>query len=259
MSDELLGKGARALRETGAFDEEEAAIVRARILTTLGERKRRRARKVIVLVPLAAVLVATTALATTNEGFSGAIRSLAALIGVIEEAPARADRIEAAPKSSAPRMARPSEAADLAAPALDEIDEGETLVTDSEPALTEVPEVSPPKREAKSEKVAAAEPSPSPPVPETVPKRPADLSRFERAYQLHFVDKDYEHALLAWEGYLRTSPGGQLAVEARYNRAMALVRLGRHREARIALEPFARGVHGGYRQSEAQAILSALP
>lgn len=263
MSDELLGKASRALREAGGFEEEEAALVRARILATTGERKRKRARKVIVLVPLAAVLVATTALATTDEGFSRAVRSLVALLGDTETAPAPMDDAEAAPKVARSRGAVVKEPEQLTEPPIDETDEGSDLVPEvapaPAPAMVEERTTPSPRPAAANAKAEAAEPNPSPSAPEAVEAPPADLARFQRAYRLHFVDKDYEHALLAWEGYLRTSPGGQLAVEARYNRAMALVRLGRHREARIALEPFARGAFDGYRQSEARAILSALP
>jgi hypothetical protein len=49
-----------------------------------------------------------------------------------------------------------------------------------------------------------------------------------------------------------------LSPEARYNRAIALARLGRNAEAAAALEPFARGDYGAYRQSEANALLNAL-
>ena len=48
------------------------------------------------------------------------------------------------------------------------------------------------------------------------------------------------------------------APEARYNRALSLVRLGRTQEARSALEPFANGAYGGYRKDEAKALLDRI-
>jgi len=65
-------------------------------------------------------------------------------------------------------------------------------------------------------------------------------------------------ALTAWDAYLAAAPRGQLAPEARYNRALSLVRLGRIAEARAALAPFANGPAGGYRRAEAAALLERL-
>jgi len=48
-----------------------------------------------------------------------------------------------------------------------------------------------------------------------------------------------------------------LVLEARYNRAICLVRLGRRAGARAALAPFASGAYGGYRQEDARALLDA--
>jgi len=255
MSDELLGKAARALREAGDLDEQEAALVRARILSTVADRNRKRARKLTLLLPLAAVLVGTTALAATNEGFSRAVRSFVASLVDADDDSAGTEAIESAPARPNRRVDPPREPeVELAMEEAPSAAEAEPL---PEPVVEMPAPPAPPSTTRETPRAADPEPEPAPP-PEAAP-HPADLARFERAYKLHFIDKDYEHALLAWEGYLRTSPGGPLAIEARYNRAMALVRLGRNEEARSALEPFARGAFGGYRQNEAQAILSALP
>ena len=53
-------------------------------------------------------------------------------------------------------------------------------------------------------------------------------------------------------------PEGPLVLEARYNRALCLVRLGRTAEARAALLPFADGTLAHYRQAEARALIRAL-
>jgi TolA-binding protein len=83
-------------------------------------------------------------------------------------------------------------------------------------------------------------------------------SMYQRAHQAHFVAHDSAAALRAWDDYLQAYPNGRFALEARYNRALALVRLGRYAEARAALAPFASGQYGGYRQSEAKALLDAM-
>jgi len=70
--------------------------------------------------------------------------------------------------------------------------------------------------------------------------------------------RDSAAALTAWNEYLREVPGGRFALEANYNRGICLVRLGRASEARRVLEPFADGLYGGYRQSEATELVKAL-
>jgi hypothetical protein len=88
-----------------------------------------------------------------------------------------------------------------------------------------------------------------------LPKLPQVV--YGEAHDAHFVRRDYAAALAAWDSYLAL-PSAPLAVEARYNRAIALVRLQRRVEAAEALEPFAVGHYGGYRRKEARALLSAL-
>lgn len=116
---------------------------------------------------------------------------------------------------------------------------------------------------------------PEAPVPEVVPPapvpRPVVLPRpprraapvevlYRRAHELHFHGGDPAAALAAWDAYLAAEPDGRFSVEARYNRALLLVRLGRHAEARAALLPFARGevVPEGYRQPEAEQLVERL-
>jgi len=82
---------------------------------------------------------------------------------------------------------------------------------------------------------------------------------YREAHRLHFVARDYSAALAAWERYLRVADDATLAVEARYNRALCLVRTGSYAEARQALEPIARGEAGAYRQREARALLLRIP
>jgi hypothetical protein len=85
-----------------------------------------------------------------------------------------------------------------------------------------------------------------------------ERSAYGEAHAAQFVQHDPAAALRAWDVYLSNFPRGTFVLEARFNRAISLARLGRRQEARSALEPFASGSFGGYRQAEARTLLEAL-
>ena len=78
------------------------------------------------------------------------------------------------------------------------------------------------------------------------------------AHRAHFDGHDAGAALELWDAYLRRFPRGRWVPEARYNRALCLLRLHRDAEARPSLEAFARGDYGAYRQVEARRLLVAI-
>jgi len=113
---------------------------------------------------------------------------------------------------------------------------------------------------AHAEASVAAEPQgktlpalPTPPAP------PADASDdlYRAAHERHFRGGDPSGAVEAWDRYLAAAPRGRFAVEARYNRALALLRAGRRSEGLAALQPFANGTFGQYRREDAQRLLGA--
>jgi hypothetical protein len=86
-----------------------------------------------------------------------------------------------------------------------------------------------------------------------------DLALYNKAHELHFRERRYNEALFAWEEYLGLTPTPTFALEARYNRALCLLRLGHYEEARAALVPFAEGRYlNGYRRDEATRFIQAL-
>jgi len=104
-------------------------------------------------------------------------------------------------------------------------------------------------------------PDPSPPPPATAPAKPVGPDAdalYRTAHEAHFVKKDPASALAAWDRYLAAAPQGRFALEAKYNRAISLVRLGRRAEAAAALRPFADGQYGDYRKEEARELLQSL-
>lgn len=132
-----------------------------------------------------------------------------------------------------------------------------SIVVPVEPAPAEQAAEPPPAEPPPAEPLVepAVEPAPAP----AAPAAPAVDALYRRAHDLHFRGGDPSYALSAWDAYLAAQPAGQFAVEARYNRAIALVRLRRFAEARTALAPFARGeVADGYRQAEAAQLVERL-
>ncbi|HVZ75145.1 MAG TPA: hypothetical protein VHJ20_22335 [Polyangia bacterium] len=109
--------------------------------------------------------------------------------------------------------------------------------------------------------VAAAapiDPSPPPLAPSPPAPRPdveGDARAYARAHELHFHDDDPARALSAWNRYLTSYPHGAFVPDARYNRALCLLRLGRTTAAAEALRPFAAGAFHGYRRLEAESLL----
>ncbi|HKP63262.1 MAG TPA: hypothetical protein VJV78_41275 [Polyangiales bacterium] len=113
------------------------------------------------------------------------------------------------------------------------------------------PATAPPPSAAAPAAAGGAAPAPATSPPEIVD----ELELFRRARSLHVSDD--ARALSAWDDYLRVAPHGRHAPEARYSRAVCLVRAGRIAEARTELEPFARGDYRGFRKREAQALLDS--
>lgn len=97
-----------------------------------------------------------------------------------------------------------------------------------------------------------------PPLTATEPRRSEELAAYEKAHRAHFDEHNASSALALWDDYLKKFPATRWEPEARYNRALCLIRLKRIQEARQALAPFARGDYGGYRRREASALLAAL-
>jgi hypothetical protein len=133
-------------------------------------------------------------------------------------------------------------------------------------APTALPEVSEPIATRPAPHVAVTAPEVVPAVPELAPhvepRRIVDESEklYRAAHELHFHGDDVAAALAAWDAYLAASPHGAFAVEARYNRAVCLVRLDRLAEARTALAPFAAGevAPAGYRRDEAARLIERI-
>ena len=82
-----------------------------------------------------------------------------------------------------------------------------------------------------------------------------EASAYGRAHAAHFASDDPARALALWDAYLRGFPAGVFAPEARFNRALCLLRLGRREAALATLRPFANGAFGDYRAREARTLI----
>lgn len=234
MSKDLLDEATRALRETEPLrsSEFEARATRTRVMSGLHQRRIRRRTRLAFLLPLAASFVAVSAWGAASGQARLVLDKLERLVGVTANAPS------SAPPTPRRLTAATPEVAPSAAPALG--------ATSPEAAPLPVPPV------------AARSANASPAASEHAERVDPTLALYRVAHAAHFVDHDPARALAAWDAYLRAAPQGEFAPEARYNRALSLVRLGRSAEARAALEPFANGAYGSYRRAEASALLERL-
>jgi hypothetical protein len=83
---------------------------------------------------------------------------------------------------------------------------------------------------------------------------------YAAAHEAHFHGTDYAAALAAWDRYLAAAPQGRFVVEAKFNRAIALVKLERFDDAVAALRPFADGevLPQNYRRDEAARLIERI-
>jgi hypothetical protein len=266
---DLLEQATRALRETTSEPQPRSGLTRARLLESA--EKRYTPRRVGILrwvVAIVAALAASTALARVAQYWPEIKRVIAPESGV---------RSNAAPhqKKPAPKPApavAPSQPSAAGAPAL----EAPAVMqpASAPPALATAPAL-PKKRTAPVHRakpmpheqptpVPAVEPAPAPTAVAAAPPTPtatpapesAELALFRRAQRLHLARDP--RALSAWDDFLRVAGEGALAPEAKYNRALCLIRLGRAADAKRALTPFAGGEYGNYRRAEAKSLIDAI-
>jgi hypothetical protein len=251
-----LDRAFRAVRDRfdGTHPEPDATLRRA-LLATRKTARRRRVMRWVVL-PLAAALAASTA-------WASATGRLAPVISTVLET-LHADRAEPAPPppviSVAPAPVAPAPAPEPVIP---------EPVT-PEPVTPEPVALPEPSLLAKAKAVERYAPRPVAtaevatmaasafPLPSVAPAADPNAALFAEAHRLHFTERDPARALAAWDRYLAAAPTGKFAHEARYNRALSLVRVGRHSEAKQELLAFANGAYGDYRREEARALLEAL-
>ncbi len=256
MNDDVLSRAARALREETAGDDESARFTRSRIMASVHDERVKRRTRWAFLLPIAATFIAASAYGaatgTTRQAFEVVARALgmkrsSSPATTLTTPRSREPAKPFAPAEPSPPVAAPGIEAPPAAPEPPPSPEPPAAAALADkPAATgaKTSAVAPPSTNLPGVGGAAADPT---------------FDLYRAAHETHFVGRDYARALSAWDAYLRAAPNGTFAPEARYNRALCLVRLHRNDEARAALQPFAAGNYGTYRRADAEKLLSALP
>jgi hypothetical protein len=253
--DEALG----ALREsTSSAEPSRAAETRRAILARASTTARRRRMLVVRLVlPIAAVLVASTAWAAATGRLPRMMDAIAEVFHPTTEPTTTTTTVES-PTPSPTTAGRAPDASTASATSAVTIGFADSSRERSASPIDVKPSTTKPMA------ATAANPSSTPPPATTTTTGPIaagdpEETLYRTAHEAHFTQRDWSKALTGWDAYLAAHPKGRFAPEARYNRALTLVRLGRRDEARAALQPFADGVtFAGYRQKEARALLDAM-
>ena len=239
MSDELLKEATRALREDAADEVADGRFTRARGMASLHQGKVKRRTRLAFILPLAACLAAGTAWGAVTGRLPALFHAVGQLVG---------------------NSRKPSSASEPKANRHAATTKPQTAPAVEAPVPTPLEPVPEPLASTKPDSTKAA-PTPAlnatPSLSSSASFQDADGDLYRLAHEAHFTSHDYGRALAGWNAYLQAAPNGRFATEARYNRAICLLRLGRDAEARQALEPFASGKLG-YRQNEARELLEEL-
>lgn len=250
MSDRL-DRALRALREAESGESPDADETLAAVLAALRAERRVRLRRIRWALPMAAVLGLSTAALARWRPFT---RS-----APVEPAPVVAPSGEAPPPGGSVMHEAPDDSDSVRE---DSRREPLLLVPPSVP-LASPPAPAPPLRAPSSPRpvpsASAAANAPPPAPSASASEDSAESDAFARVHRLHFGEGDPAATLAAWDDYLQRFPDGRFVPEARFNRAIVLLKLRRDREARAALQPFADGAYGDYRREDARRLLRTLP
>ena len=240
MTDDLLKAATRALHDETADDGGDGRFTRARVMASLHQGTVKRRTRLAFILPIAACLAAGTAWGAATGRLPAVFHAIGQVVGYNSQ-PSE-PKSKAVKPTSAKATPLPEQQPEVAPPL-------DPVTAAPAPAAGVKPEP------VKAEPAASAKATPA--LSSSAAFQDSDGDLYRLAHEAHFENHDYARALAGWDAYLKAAPGGRLATEARYNRAICLLRLGRDAEARRALEPFATGMIG-YRQSEARQLLDEL-
>src|SRR6188768_1513799 len=201
--DSLLASAITAARHRANVDVDEGAATRLRLRESLASGGMRRRRIMTIIAAVLAMLFGSTAFALVTHWRAPEPRVAAPVIEApaISEPPHVERRVTVARKVPAPPV----------------------LHADLQPRV----EPHAPVKQLEA-------PSPAPAIELPAPQKSDELAAYRIAHEAHFRGGDPAAALAAWDAYLAKFPDGQLAPEARYDRALVLIKLKRFAEAKQA-------------------------
>lgn len=238
MKRDVLDAAAESLRDAGAGISISAHEGAARVLRDIKRQSRRRRTARLAFVQVFALLIGFGAWAATSGRLDRFVRER-----VWQSQPKpRVAHTSVRPTRSAPSdgYSIPQEyptAPPAIAPETGAVAAAPLTPTRTQPRRHVMAKLQPPDEKA-----------------DLVQPPPSTLALYEAAHDAHFGRKDWATALALWDVYLK-SGDLSFSVEARYNRALALVRLEKKAEAAEALRPFAEGEYGAYRRNDALRLL----
>jgi hypothetical protein len=250
-------------------------FTRTRVMAELREKQRRARARGPFVIPIIALLLGSAAWAASSGRLVAAIEKASAVVAAVREG---GDSAKGRSKTGASRVGNavsrtdpgpPAEPAVASSPNGTEPEPSaasDVPVTTASSAASDVP-VAPLGASATPADVRGTAPdaprasarahgNADAPVDDAATAR--ELELYEAAHRAHFVEKDANSALVAWTRYLAEMKTGRFRLEARYNHALCLLRLGRTAEASAELSGFASGKYGTYRQVEARRLLEGL-
>lgn len=268
MSTDELQRAFRALREETDGASNDASDTLERVLITSHTVARRPFRAAKLWIPIAAVLIGSTAWAAASG-------RLDPLWSETSEPPEPAPVLPALAMASAASVeSLPTSMATLSIPdTASSIASSSALsMASAESVASAGPSVSPSALRTSSSSLPSASvararglTSGAAPSASVAVQNPlaADKADFEAAYRVHASSSAQDSAsaqaaVVAWNQYLARHPDGRFVPEARYARAVALARAGHRNEAREALQSFAKGEPGSYRRDDALELLEAI-
>jgi TolA-binding protein len=264
---DVLKRASEALRDATEPSAEELARLRARVLSrgkVTPLRKSERQKRLRWILPLAAAFIAGSALAATPGAIDGMLSTVERYLDI--ELFAHAHQTARKPNDHPSAEKTKLEASQQISSLASVEPEPDSVPVNVPEPVPDSPSPSPAPSHARTARAPRSEEAPMPATAvgstteEQVAQGPSrDLQLYNKAHALHFRERRYNEALFAWEEYLGLVPTPTFALEARYNRALCLLRLGHYEEARAALLPFAEGRYlNGYRRDEATRFIQAL-
>jgi tetratricopeptide (TPR) repeat protein len=266
MTDDVLAPWIAAYREENPGTALDANAIRRRVFAAFASRQRRRFGAMRFVLPVAATFFGSVALAA-SQGVLPRLDEVREWLGMSASGKRAAEdgRVRGAVEvcRAPPPAVRRDDALRAAEPERPAIAPPPFSIAD----LPVGPSAPTPVARSKAAPVgrsgaAPVAPSETAPAPLEAPHErrdalSADLRAYQTAHRLHFDGGDPLRALAAWDAYLDAYPADTFAPEARFNRAVCLLRLGRRAEARSVLVPIAESSFA-FGRDRARALLDAM-